>query len=229
MSADGSKLIATAFADKSYNPGRIYTSADFGLTWLPTSAPSNGWSSVASTPDGKSLVASAYFNFFGQPGQIYTSKNSGSTWTATTAPVSLWQSVASSSDGTKLMAAGDQIYLSIDSGVTWTNAGAPFAHWLCGAMSANGSQMVAASDNSICVFPAPILPLPVTLVITNDAQDLRIYWPVSAAGATLYQSADCGGTNWVPVSAETVVTNGQNEIVLPAPTSGSLFFRLQSE
>src|SRR4030095_889897 len=70
-SADGRKLVAVAHHD-SRGPGNlcpIYTSSDYGATWITTSAPLNGWSCVAYSADGTKVAAAGSV--------IYTSLNSG--------------------------------------------------------------------------------------------------------------------------------------------------------
>src|SRR5258708_11879329 len=75
--------------------------------WSATSAPTNSWSSIASSADGSKLVAVAL------GGGIYTSTNSGCTWILTSAASNSWTCVASSTDGTRLLAAGGRpIYTS---------------------------------------------------------------------------------------------------------------------
>jgi photosystem II stability/assembly factor-like uncharacterized protein len=116
--------------------------ANFALaqTWTQTSAPSNGWASVASSADGSQLVAAAY------PGPIYISTNSGSAWTLTSAPNEYWLSVASSADGTKLVAVSDgPIYVSTNSGTSWTLTSAPNEYWGSVASSADGNKLVAVA------------------------------------------------------------------------------------
>ena len=94
-SAEGTKLVAgTAFG--------IYTSRDFGVTWIPASATVGGsWYSVASSADGTRLVAVS-----ANEGTIYASINSGLNWTPFS-PAIGWGSVASSADGCKLVATGN--------------------------------------------------------------------------------------------------------------------------
>ena len=89
-SADGIKLVAAGRGsdiDAKALPHPIYTSADLGMTWTQTSAPTNTtiWSSVASSANGTKLAAvgqSFDFNTAERTGgQIYTSADSGMTWT----------------------------------------------------------------------------------------------------------------------------------------------------
>ena len=95
-SADGSKLIAGAIA--SYIPRApvsIYTSHDFGVTWVSNNIMSSHWLSVASSADGTKLAAS-------DGSQIYTSTNFGATWTSNNLPIYYYTSIATSADGCKL-------------------------------------------------------------------------------------------------------------------------------
>jgi hypothetical protein len=73
---DGFNLVVSAgvLFYGSFHYGPIYTSTDTGATWTLTSAPTNTWTSVASSADGKKLVAAAH------GGGIYT-------WSATPAPL----------------------------------------------------------------------------------------------------------------------------------------------
>ncbi|MCX6926004.1 MAG: sialidase family protein, partial [Verrucomicrobia bacterium] len=158
-SADGTKLVAVTTPVRASDPansaddGAIYRSADAGATWTRTSAPSNHWTSVASSADGLRLVASSapYLHWDGTDwsyigeGEIYCSADAGATWTRTSAPSNSWSAVASSADGVKLVAAtrpwcplsDGLIYISSDSGVTWTPTTAPSNDWSAVASSAD--------------------------------------------------------------------------------------------
>ena len=165
-SADGAKLIAvsdlTRDAFNINNPGLIHTSADSGVTWRQTSAPSNNiWSSVASSADGSQLVAVSLWvtaiDNPGHPGVIYTSADSGMTWRQTSAPSDYWSSVASSADGTRIVAAvgsgaldlshAGPICTSTNSGKTWKKTSAPGGTWSSVASSADGSKLVAVTSD----------------------------------------------------------------------------------
>jgi hypothetical protein len=200
-SADGSRLVAAAafeFEDTETVIGGnlIYASADSGLTWTPTTAPTNTWMSVASSADGTRLVAAASSIYldYGDVGQIgdgliYTSGDSGKTWTTTSAPTNWWVSVASSADGTRLVAVastdnnGDgMVYRSTNSGITWSAASVPRNRWSSVASSADGVKFVAAAwdDGSTNYNPGHVY-------ISSDS------------GQTWVQSA--APTNWQSVAA----------------------------
>lgn len=145
-------------------------------TWTQTSAPTNNWTSVASSADGSKLVAVA-----GDPdGQIYTSTDSGATWGLAGAPSNNWWSVASSADGIKLAAAVYQgpVYTSSDSGTTWDSSLASgtglLSNSTCVASSADGIRLVAGG------FP---------LYTSTDS------------GATWLASSVSSGRPWSPVAS----------------------------
>ena len=95
--------------------GLIYTSNDFGETWIENSAPASDWYSVATSDDGRFLVAVVI------EGGIFHSADYGVNWVETSAPVATWNSVASSSTGQFLVACDYQglICTSSDFGKTW--------------------------------------------------------------------------------------------------------------
>jgi hypothetical protein len=112
--------------------------------WTATSAPSNSWSSIASSADGTKLAASI------AGGLIYTSSNSGATWIQSGAPSANWNCIASSSDGAKLVAAVGEgpIYTSTNSGTAWKKTTAPTNAWVSVASSTNGVDLAALKKES---------------------------------------------------------------------------------
>jgi hypothetical protein len=160
-SADGINLVATCAliwnpAGGGAHGGPVYTSTDSGATWQPTTAPSNQWSSVASSADGSILVAAAAYNNSNTAyGLIFISTNSGASWHASGAPTNYWYSVAASADGTKLIAGGrNNLFISTDSGTTWTPDSIPWdfqsavPKWVSVASSADGIGLLAVRDLS---------------------------------------------------------------------------------
>jgi hypothetical protein len=140
-SADGRKLVAADFGlrDRKYggthnsSGGRIYTSTNFGATWMPQFT-NKFWNCVASSTDGTRLIAGTFGD------GIYTSSDSGVTWTAHEEGLN-WVSVASSADGRKLVAIpfGCQIHTSSDFGATWTKRETN-RYWVAVASSADGNK-----------------------------------------------------------------------------------------
>ncbi len=118
-SADGSKVVAAATLPIQLQPGeatsspnydgsgRIYVSTDAGVTWIPTSAPSNFWASVACSADGTRLFAVA-------GGKFYASSDSGLTWTASETPAGRWRAVACTADGTNIVTVGDGLVCTLN-------------------------------------------------------------------------------------------------------------------
>jgi hypothetical protein len=126
-------------------------------SWQHTSAPSESWTSVASSADGTRLVAAIGEQGFTFSGSLLLSADSGATWAEalTNAPVRVWSSAATSADGSQLaMGTGGVfssqivglVYTSTDSGLTWSTSDSPVEYWAALAMSADGGRVVAASQ-----------------------------------------------------------------------------------
>lgn len=144
-SADGTRLVAATFGsyDQFGNntPGTIFTSADRGVTWTLTSAPSDYWFDVASSADGTRLVAAAL------GGPLYTTTNSGVTWISNNLPASGWRSVASSADGCKLVAVETGESLAHVGGIyTWQTTPTPVL------------SVASSSDGSLISWVVPSMP-----------------------------------------------------------------------
>src|SRR5262249_49016320 len=137
-SADGSKLIA-AVGDGSF--GQLYTSTDFGATWVPRETNRN-WSSVASSAGGTRLIAAAA-GVDGTQG-LFVSQDSGVTWQQR-GPATAYGAVAASADGTRMVACslGSGIYSSLDSGTTWTLSLDVPAFWSSITSSSDGGILAA--------------------------------------------------------------------------------------
>jgi hypothetical protein len=80
--------------------------------------------------------------------------------------------------------------------------------------------------NAYYVYPTPLAPqLSLTLTATHT---LFAFWPATVAGFSLQENTDLTTTNWVTVTNTSVFTNGQNQITLPIPATGGMFYRLLS-
>ncbi len=109
VSADRTRLVALALP-------YVYTSIDWGATWIQASAPLNipddrryfKIDAIACSGDGTKLVAA------GSEG-IFISTNSGASWIPSSAPGELWQSIALSADGNQLVAvsSGDPVIYTL--------------------------------------------------------------------------------------------------------------------
>jgi hypothetical protein len=155
MSADGATLIASSYTPGyqdvisiAWGPphrdtGSIYVSANWGHSWIKTSAPSLHWNSIACSANATRLIAAA-------DERIYTSADSGKTWKKGNAPGNLTCFAASSTDGMKLAAAGQGgLGLSSNGGEGWTLSPAPDNRTNITALacSADGSRVYVAFDN----------------------------------------------------------------------------------
>ncbi|MCY7369780.1 MAG: glycoside hydrolase [Polaromonas sp.] len=166
-SADGLKLVAATNGAISSSgqslpagsDGRLYTSADAGVTWtaraLPASNPA--WSSVASSADGTRLAA------VGPGNRIWTSADSGATWQESEI-ARFWTSISMSADGSRMAAVVEEvpngstgagrIYLYTQTAGaafgtgTWTAVASAVAgarNWRSITMSDDGSRLAAAA------------------------------------------------------------------------------------
>jgi hypothetical protein len=154
-SADGSRLAALDFYE-DVNSRYVYTSSDYGVTWVQNAASAvNGvwstWASIDSSADGSHLIASTADSMMG--GSIYTSEDYGVTWTYQPgAGNHVFYSVTSSADGSKLAAAAGQnnfIYTSTDYGVAWTaRLDDTDRHWSSITSSADGTKLAAVNRST---------------------------------------------------------------------------------
>jgi len=116
-SADGTRL---AMVERF---GKIYTSADSGVTWSAGTF-EGGFNSVASSADGSVLVAvqangtnpatEPAAAIAGRTGKLLVSTNFGATWVERATPNRWWRGAAVSADGNRLVGAANvgQIYVS---------------------------------------------------------------------------------------------------------------------
>lgn len=157
MSADGSKLVACAsFAGTPASPspgtGYIYTSSDFGATWIErTSVGKHFWIAVSMSADGAKLLASTMYLHGGPlPDFAYISTDSGETWTPITSlGTNDWRQPAVSADGlTMIMPTyGGYIYTSSNSGTSWVErVSSGTAQWQRPAISDNGNIMLVVGN-----------------------------------------------------------------------------------
>lgn len=157
MSADGSKLAACAsFVGSPQSPGPgtgyIYTSSDFGATWIErTSAGKRQWAGISMSADGaKLLAATAYIPGGLPPDFTYTSTDSGETWAAATSlGTKDWRQPAVSADGSTMVMPtyGGYIYTSSNSGTSWVErVSSGDALWQRPAVSSDGSIILVAGN-----------------------------------------------------------------------------------
>ncbi len=173
-SADGMYLAAAGVSESTQAPV-IYLSTDSGVSWHPSSAPSQNWTALASSADGSKLAAVSSF-----PNSIFTSADYGATWNIQLgAPSQIWDAVVSSADGTRLAAGAfynrGGIYTSTDSGATWSSPNTPTATvgtntvqqgWEGLACSSNGLKLAALSGFDGEVYTVTLSDLDATMSAT---------------------------------------------------------------
>jgi hypothetical protein len=234
-SADGTKLVAAVdhivTATPPYPAGLIYTSADSGATWNPTTSPRAFWTSVASSSDGTRLIAAATKDPFLGPLPLYTSTDSGATWVTNNTPPQHWYAVASSADGTRLAAAiaDGMMYVSTNAGAAWSSSATPFQQWHSAAWSGNGNLLLGASFyGGIYSLPfAVVAPPPVLNIGASGNQAVLTWLTNNSAGFNLQQTTDLTRTNWFALTNIPVVTNLLYQVIVSA-TNRQDFYRLKS-
>ncbi len=199
MSADGSKLVAATIG------GGIYTSTNFGNTWISSSAPLINWFGVASSADGTRMAAAAS-TLGGSEGGIYTSTDGGATWNPSAVASLNWVSLACSADGGILAAttgSGDAVYLSRDFGSSWrTNFfPTPVLDRYSVGLSASGNQLAAGSDGGTILVSTNLganwsvskyfTPGFRSIAVSADGATLASIW----ASTNVYISTN-GGFSW---------------------------------
>ena len=148
MSADGNKLVAASGSGASF--GAIYTSTNFGNTWVSNNVPAlRFWGSVASSADGSVLGAAVNATAGGGP--IYISTNSGVNWQLQTLPNLTWSSLAISADGSEIKALSQEyssssIFSSTNCGATWTSNSLPVDGLPSIATSSDGSKIILGAS-----------------------------------------------------------------------------------
>ena len=240
LSADGSNLAAVAAGNTN-----IYTSTNFGFTWITNKVPrgpegaQTEWTTIASSVDGSKLVA-AGGGTFGN-GYIFISTNFGAAWTLTATNVlpshgySQWIYVASSADGSKLAAVSESDTLggmitSTNSGATWTTNAVPALTWNSVALSADGASMVVGvgyPNFSGPIYISQTTPAPQLNLAASDG-NFMVSWIIPSMNFGLQQNADLTTTNWTDITNLPILnlTNLHNQVVIPPP-SETRFFRLK--
>jgi outer membrane protein OmpA-like peptidoglycan-associated protein len=144
--------------------GDIYTSTDFGATWVDRAVPQSTdyqggnafdcWVGITSSSDGMYLAA--IDNGCSDGGNIFTSSDGGATWVDRSAGFGqgsmsnlVWNNIASSNDGMHLVATNGNypgyVYFSGDGGATWNQCTTLPPVSLVGGLASNsdGSRVFA--------------------------------------------------------------------------------------
>jgi photosystem II stability/assembly factor-like uncharacterized protein len=142
-SSDGQKLVA------GVPPDYIYTSLDFGDTWVARTGSTKGtWKKVACSSDALTIIA-----FKSNTALAYISTNFGASWFTRNpfnAPGVNIQSVAVSDDGQTLyILQGSRVFRSIDGGNTFVNVLAPIGVIV---VNSNFTEIACSGDGTKIVI-----------------------------------------------------------------------------
>lgn len=201
-SADGSHLVGGA------NGGYVYTSTDYGATWIKhTSLGIGAWFSASSDASGQNIAVGDY------NGYIYTSTDGGTTWSShsSASGAHKWSGMASDATGMHLVAAsgGSYIYTSSNGGLTWTADKSSGSHyWGSVASDASGMNLVAVYQNDYIYRSTDGGATWTTLSgsgvrrwsgVTSDASGYKL--AATDNGGYIYTSLDAGATWTAETSA----------------------------
>ncbi|HYA78990.1 MAG TPA: hypothetical protein VED19_00610 [Candidatus Nitrosopolaris sp.] len=183
-------------------------------TWTQTSAPTNGWGTVASSADGTKLAAVVGGK---NPSPIYLSTNSGVSWTTNSVSNEVWGPIGSSTDGNILLASvadylkTNVILISTNAGTTWiSNTNVPVLGSL--ACSADGRKWIASagsdgiytSTNSGATWTSKSVPNGFWTAVASSADGSKLVAAMTTNLASyafqIYVSRDSGIT-WNPTAA----------------------------
>jgi photosystem II stability/assembly factor-like uncharacterized protein len=143
-------LAISGTSDAAYvstSTGAIYVSRNFGYSFTKTSAPSEGWWSLATMSTGQIVVAVSKY--------LYVSTNYGSSWAKANAPAANWYQVHLSSNGQFMQAVAmggrsdypnGGVYTSSDYGKTFTVSSGTYGPlaWTTITSDASGQHVAAA-------------------------------------------------------------------------------------
>jgi photosystem II stability/assembly factor-like uncharacterized protein len=195
----------------------IYRSTDDGNTWTEVSEAVDQWSSVIISADGSTILGLA-------ADETIISHDSGRTWLTNT--ILPGTSVgACSADGMRIVAEernGAATFISLDGGRTWTTNSAPSMTYYGLAMSADGSVIYAAGYQAFRLT----IPAQPSLRLASAGGSLLLSWPLPSTGFVLQQSASLSAPNWRAVTNAVIATNYWNEVIVPPPANGPVFYRL---
>lgn len=168
-SADASHIFALTATS-------VFTSPDFGQTWISNNLPKLSWQSIACSADANKayLVAGT--------GQFFSTTNFGALWISNTAPFAS-RALCCSADGVNVVSAGNRansVCTSTNLGATWVTNQSPAVLPTAVASSAN-AQLLAVSDSGSKVLTS--LDFGVTLG-SDPVPSYTWNWIASSASGT---------------------------------------------
>ena len=226
----------------------IYTSNDFGVTWIPRTEIAGGearnWTSVRLTHEGRVQVASVYSTI---NGFLYKSEDYGDTWAVTLGSINgfgqTWSSIGISFDGKYQTAiagvGGSRPYRTNDYGEIWNivddpnlpiNAGDAYVD-----MSDNGKYQTMVRDNNFAVYVSNNYGVSWTAVPIPDNQfwgsvtipsDGRIQVITSRSVAKMYVSLNWG-TTWQLLPSPVAVDGSRRWVDIAMSFDGKILIGLE--
>ena len=141
VSKNGQKMSAAIYQ------GGVYSSYDYGVSWTPSNAPSNTWTSIASNATGQLVIGTAYTR------GVYVSFDSGVTYELSLSQNSFWFSTACDCSGSTIIALiyNGAAYISYNGGLSWaTVSSLPSSSsttWYSSFVSCSGQLLAAVVNN----------------------------------------------------------------------------------
>jgi len=232
VSSDGKYMAAVV------SGGYIYTSNDYGNTWLQkTSDTARAWSGITSSASGQYLAAVVSGDY------VYTSSDYGNTWSQKTSDLARnWKSIASSASGQYLAAVvnGGYIYTSSDYGNTWTvRKNDTTRNWQSVSVSSLGDKMIAIKASTNYVYVSSDYGVTWSEIVGNGLNSGLTADVITISGdgtkavvgddsGSLYTSSDNGAT-WTPqVSAgvriwQSIVTSADGSKIMAVDNGGYIY------
>jgi hypothetical protein len=196
-SADGMQIVAV-----SYN-GQIYTSTNFGITWISNNVPGLTWYAATCSTDGSKIAAAAATISGGVTGGLYSSTNSGATWQPHASGSFLH--LVGSAQGDKLILSDvSKLYASTNFGSSWrTNSSGGFTVRACSAdetiVVGAKSGLVSVSTNSGVTWnPSSVLSSSNNILQAASSSDGTIMLAAVDPGY-IFRSTN-SGTTWAPIT-----------------------------
>ena len=183
----------------------IYTSVNYGATWLQTGSISANWNGICCSSSGQYVSAIIY------NGSIWYSSNYGSTWTQSNATSLAYNDIKCSATGQYQIASvsSGYIYYSTNYGQTWAQSSSSSSNWYHLAISQNG-QYAAATLNGTGLYLSNIS---TPAIITNGAIVGGSYSNLPSqqcAGYSLAQYSSTAGTGYATFTSTTYYPTNSN-------------------
>jgi len=203
---EGDRLAACA------QPGYIYKSSDYGVSWIPSYSVNKAWKSITSNGTGEYLAAcvnsenslnSDHIFWSSDYGESWEQSQSyGESWEQSQSPGILWTSITSNETGDRLAACAQDgyIYISSNYGVNWDVSYSENKAWKSITSNGTGEYLavcdvstdvvdyIYTSSNSGASWTPRTTPVRFAL-ITSDETGQRL---AASNGYNVYTSSNYG-------------------------------------